>query len=362
MHGVDVLDDLLALRGGQRFDLVVEVAHPVVDVHAELVEHLLVLGEGFLVERLDRVAEHDGVRHLHHRRLDVQREHHAGLVGVLDLLLEEVAQRLATHEHAVDDVALVQRNLGFEHDGFAGPSVFGAGLQHHLDLARLVEGQRLLAVVEVTTLHGRDVGTRRLRPVAHAVRMFPGELLDRLGSSAIRIAFAQNGVDGTAEDLRVAILDRLLLVVLRMARIVRQVIAFGLQLLDDGHQLRHRGADVRQLDDVGGRVLRELTQPSEVVRHALLVGQAVGELRQDARSHRDITGLDVDPGRLGERPDDRQEGVGRQQRRLVRQRVDDRRLLVAHVVFSRPVVSAISIASVTNLRVPEYGDICPMPS
>ncbi len=61
MDGVDVLDDLLALRGRQRLDLVVQIGHAVVDVDAELVEQLLVLGERVLVEDLDRVAEHDGV-------------------------------------------------------------------------------------------------------------------------------------------------------------------------------------------------------------------------------------------------------------------------------------------------------------
>ena len=80
---VEVPDDLLVLRCGQRLDLVVEVDQPVVDVDAEFVEQLLVLGERVLVEHLHRVAEDDGVADLHHRRLDVQREHHAGLVGVL---------------------------------------------------------------------------------------------------------------------------------------------------------------------------------------------------------------------------------------------------------------------------------------
>jgi hypothetical protein len=65
----------------QRGDLVVQVDHAVVDVDAQLVEQLGVLLEGVLVEDLDAVAEHDGVRHLHHRGLDVQREHHAGLAA-----------------------------------------------------------------------------------------------------------------------------------------------------------------------------------------------------------------------------------------------------------------------------------------
>ncbi len=45
----------------QRLDLAVEIGQPVVDVHAQFVEQLLVLGEGVLVEDLHRVAEDDGV-------------------------------------------------------------------------------------------------------------------------------------------------------------------------------------------------------------------------------------------------------------------------------------------------------------
>ena len=81
--------------------------------------------------------------------------------------------------------------------------------------------------------------------------------------------------------------------------------------------------------------LRQLAKLGQVVRHALLFGQVIGELGQDARRHGDVTGFDVDPRRLGKGPNDRQKGVGRKQRRLVGQRVDDGRLLGAHVVFSR---------------------------
>ena len=79
------------LRLRQRGDLVVQVDHAVVDVHAQLVEQLAVLGEGVLVEDPHAVAEHDRVRHLHHGRLHVQREHHAGLARVFDLLFVELA-------------------------------------------------------------------------------------------------------------------------------------------------------------------------------------------------------------------------------------------------------------------------------
>ncbi len=78
--------------------------------------------------------------------------------------------------------------------------------------------------------------------------------------------------------------------------------------------------------------MRELTEGGQIVGHPLLLGEAVGELGEDARRHRDVAALDLDSGGVGEGADDRQKGVGRQQRRLVSQRVDDRRLLVAHVM------------------------------
>ena len=211
VDGVDVLDDLVALRGRQRLDLVVEIDHPVVDVHTQFVEHLLVLGEGVLVEDLHRVAEDDGVGDLHHRRLDVQGEHHAGLVRILDLLLVELAQGFLAHEHALDDVTVPQRRLGLEHQRLATLCD-----QLHPHVTRAVQSHRLLPVVEVAVLHGRHMGARGLRPLAHAVRVLLRVLLDRLGCAAIRVAFAQHRVHRAAQAFGVALLDVLFLVGLRI--------------------------------------------------------------------------------------------------------------------------------------------------
>src|SRR6218665_2877166 len=46
-------------------------------IHAQRFKQLAMLGECVLVENLHAVAEHDRVRDLHHRGLDMQREHHA---------------------------------------------------------------------------------------------------------------------------------------------------------------------------------------------------------------------------------------------------------------------------------------------
>jgi hypothetical protein len=160
-----------------------------------------------LVEDAHAVAEHDGVRDLHHGGLDVQREHHAGLARVLDLLFVEGQQRLLAHEHGVDDLAVQQRDLGLEHDGLAA-----LGDQLHLDVARAVQRHRLFAVIEVAAVHVRDVRARGLAPVGHAVRVLARVFLHGLGRAAVGVAFAQHRVHRAAGALVVARADVLLLV------------------------------------------------------------------------------------------------------------------------------------------------------
>ncbi len=80
------------------------------------------------------MAEDDRVRYLHHRGLDVQGEHHAGLVRVFDLFLVKVEQGLAAHEHRIDDLAFQQRDLRLQDDRLAA-----LGDELHLDVARTVQ-------------------------------------------------------------------------------------------------------------------------------------------------------------------------------------------------------------------------------
>ena len=198
--------------------------------------------------------------------------------------------------------------------------------QLHLDVARAVQRHRLLAVVEVAAVHVRHMRARGLRPFGHRVRVLPRVLLHRARRAAVGVAFAQHRVDRRADALGVACLDRLLFVGLRVVRVVRDLVALALQLLDRRHQLRHRRADVGQLDDVGVRLERLLAQLGQRVGHALLRRQVLGEVAEDPRRDRDVARLDPHAGRLGERADDRQEGAGRQKRRLVGERVDDGRI------------------------------------
>ena len=72
-----------------------------------------------LEEDRDGVAEEDRIRHLHHRRLEVQRHQHALRLGVLHFLFVERTQRLAVHHAGVDDLASLQCELVLEHRGAA---------------------------------------------------------------------------------------------------------------------------------------------------------------------------------------------------------------------------------------------------
>ena len=83
---------------GSFWILRVDVADAVVGIDAERLEHGRVLVEDVLVVRAHGVSEHDRIGHLHHRRLEVQRQQDAAGLGVGDLFGEELvsARRLIT--------------------------------------------------------------------------------------------------------------------------------------------------------------------------------------------------------------------------------------------------------------------------
>src|SRR5690606_11243760 len=195
--------------------------------------------------------------------------------------------------------------------------------QLDLQAARAGDRGRLLAAVEIAGVHVRHVRLRVPAPGAHAVRMLARVVLHRQRRAAIGVALAQHRVHGRALDPVVAGLDVLFLLVLRRVRVVRQRVALALQLLDRRLQLRHRGGDVRQLDDVGFRPGRQLAQLGQVVADLLPLAEVVRELRQDAAGQRDVAGLDLDAGGGGEGLDDRQQRLGGQVRRFVGEGVDD---------------------------------------
>ncbi len=303
---------------GQRRQARSQVTDAVVGIETGLLEHVGMLGKHVLVELVDGHAEHDRVGDLHHGRLQVQREQHALGLGIGNLLTDEGGQCLAAHHRGIDDLAGLDRGLFLQHDGAAVLAVEG-------DLQRTGVGQggRLLAAVEITGGHVRDVRLRIRRPGAHAVRVLARVVLHRQRRAAVRIAFAQHRIHRTALDLVVARLVVALLIVGRGFRVIRQRIALVLQFLDGRLQLRHRGGDVRQLDDVGIRRGRQLAEFGQVVADLLRVAEQFREQRQDAAGQRDVTGFHHDAGSGGVGADDRQQRLGGQERGFVGQRVED---------------------------------------
>ena len=323
--GMQVAFDFVLFALRQRGDLVVQIGHAVVDVHTELFKQLGVFFKRLFVENLDAVAKHDGVRHLHHGCLDVQREHHTGLEGVVDLFFVELNQGLLAHEHAVNHLAIQQRHFGLEQDGFAG-----LGDQLHLDITRTAQRHGLFTMVKIARVHVRHVRTRGLAPLGHAVRVFAGVFLDGTGCAAIGVAFAQHRVHGAAQAFVVAQADGLLFVVLRLLGVVGQLVSFALQFADGADQLVLRGTDIGQLDDVGVRQQGEAAQFGQVVRHFLGVGEEFGKLAQNARGHRDIAFFHMDVCRRSKRADHRQKSMRCQQRRFIGEGVNDVGFLSGH--------------------------------
>ncbi|MNF77115.1 hypothetical protein D3C84_592530 [compost metagenome] len=96
-----------------------------------------------------------------------------------------------------------------------------------------------------------------------------------------------------------------------------------LEFLDGGLELRNRGADVGQLDDVGLWRGGQFAQFGEVVADLLVLAQVLGEACQDAACEGDVPCFHSDAGGGSEGFDDRKQGVGCQRRCFVGEGVND---------------------------------------
>ena len=155
------------------------------------------------------------------------------------------------------------------------------------------------------------------------MRVLLGIFLHRIRGAAVGIAFAQNRVHGRTLDRVIGGLHGLVLVRCRIVRIGGDGIALCLEFLDRGIELRLRGGDVRQLDNVCIRLDHQMAKLGQIVGLLLRVRQILREGCEDAACQRNVLGADGDPGRLGKSLDDRQEGRARQFRRFVDLGVDD---------------------------------------
>ncbi|MCG3774186.1 MAG: hypothetical protein JW395_1003 [Nitrospira sp.] len=255
VHSLNVGFDGFALILGQSFDLRVEIAKAVVRIHTKLFERLAVFFEHVLIKHRHGMTEDLGIRDLHHGSLHMNREQHALLLGIFDLLLQELPQSLLAHEGGVDDFIGLQCHFRLEHSRLAV-------LTDELDLriGRRSHGHGLFVGPEIPTLHMADMRLGVGTPSSHLMGMFSGVSLHGERRTAIGVAFAQNRVDGAALNFVVAGLDVLLFIVFRTLRILGKLIALTLQFLDRFLDLRKRRADVRKLDDIRLRCLGHLAQ------------------------------------------------------------------------------------------------------
>lgn len=261
VHGVEALED---------------AAEAVVRGETGRREHVTVLGEGVREEGADHVTEDDRVGDLHHRGLEVHGEQDVLGLGTRDLGGEELTQRGDTHDGGVHDLA---REDGYglaQHGG-------GAVVARELDAQRtgLTDDDGLLGRAEVVDAHGGDVRLRVGAPGTHAVRVGLGVVLDRRGGAAVGVALTQDGVDRTALDLVVPRADVLVLVGPRVVRVVRKRVALRLELCDRGLELRDRGRDVGQLDDVRAGSPGQLAELGERVIDTLVGLETLREAGDD---------------------------------------------------------------------------------
>jgi len=325
----DVGRDLGAFVCREAFDPRDDLAEAVVRVGPELLECRTMLLEDVRKEDANGVPKDDRVTDLHHGRLHVKRKENAKRFCVTHLLAEEGEERLLAHVGAVEDLAFEQGEAVLER---GGRSVLGDMLDAHGGGGR--QGDRLFVMEKVPCAHRRHVRLRLSRPGAHWVRVRARVLLHRVRRATVRVALAKNRVDRAPLDLAVALGDGALLVRLRILRVVGHRKALRLQLGDGCLHLRHRRADIRQLDDVRFWRLRETSKLCQRVVDSLRLGECFGEVRQDPTGERDVGELHGDVRRRSKRPKDGQQRIGRQQGCFVGLRVEDGRLLGHLMVLS----------------------------
>ena len=269
-----------------------------------------------------RVPENDRIRHLHHRRLEVQGEKDAEGAGRFDLLFQEGNQRLLAHERRVENLAFRQFEAVLQKNG--RPTIRREKLDARGRGCRHRDG--LFVREKIAAIHRRHARFRVGRPGAHLVRVLARVVLHRLRGAAVGVSFAQHGIDRAPLHLVIALLGLSFLIIPRRIRIIGQGKTLLLQFGDGGFELRDRSADVRQLDDVGLGLEGESAEFRECIGSLLRRREAIGKGRKDPSGQRNVPEFDVDSRVFGEGLDDRQKGISREQRGFVGLGVNDGRL------------------------------------
>ena len=149
------------------------------------------------------------------------------------------------------------------------------------------------------------------------MRIFLCEILDGLGSTAIRVAFAQDRVYRGPFDGIIFGAYGFFGLCLRRFRIVGKGIALGLQFRNGGNQLWHRCGDIWQLDHIGIGRFNQAAQLGQIIGLALIFGQVVWKGREDPPSQTDVLGADGHACCGSKFLENREKGGGGQLRRFV---------------------------------------------
>ena len=293
------------------FQALVQVAEAVIRIDTEFLEQVGVLHEHILEEHAHKGTEQHRVGDLHHRGLQVHGEEEALGLGFSHGIGNKLFEGGHAHHGRIDDFTLEERLGGteFRH---------GTSFVDEFNLERIGLGHRdgLFVAVEVIRLHARHMSLHGFVPVTVAMRIVAGIVLHGIGGAAVGIALTEHRVHGRALHLVVLGADSLLFVRGRSVRIIGDVKAVLLEFGNRSLELRHRGRNVRKLDDVRIRFKRKLAQECEVV-----VGLA--ESSQNAARQGNILGFHIDISRLRKSAHDGQQGLSGQERRLVRKGVID---------------------------------------
>ncbi len=159
-------------------------------------------------------------------------------------------------------------------------------------------------------------------------------LLDRRRSPAIGVPFPQNRIHRAAQHLGITLKGLPLLVSLGLIGVIGEIISFVLQLFDGAFKLGNGSTNVRQLDNIGLRLLAQLAQFGQVIGDFLLVRQMVREIRDNTAGQGDVPGVQLNAGILGKCLKNWKQRVSSQGGRLVNFRIDNLRCF-SHVFLLR---------------------------
>ena len=116
VDGGDIGFDLGSLCFRELFYPGIHIANAILRIDTELVEQRCVLVEYIGIVGRDGMPEHDRVRHLHHRCLEVQGEQHALLFCIVNLGCKERSQRRTVHNRRIDHFVREHRHRLPQHD------------------------------------------------------------------------------------------------------------------------------------------------------------------------------------------------------------------------------------------------------